>query len=742
MAGFHRFECDIMKTETKAIVASALVVALAITAISGVTYSWFSDSEDATINVTTGTIEVDAKWSDFTLKSANIDGEKTVHIGDHDTFPYTSSTFSSAETASSGSTKISVTAFMNPGDSFEFTISDIVLKNTIKAVFNYGYEIKVVDGPEAIPFVVKHTTTDPEFNVPNITYAGSDTAREFSDNTITVTLPMDCGNEYQGCSYQMEFYIVAVQSNSPDANITQSNSGAAVHDVTAGDNVVAVSPAEGVFDSATIQFNSGSSDGKIVVKTVDSTTEGITVSDGRAILAGVDVTTGGSEHALRGTDVRITFVIDGELSENSISIYHDGAAITPSDLTVNSEDGKTTISFTTSDGFSAYYVAANYDAKVGSAYYENLADAIAGAENGSTVTILRDIDTNETFTLDKKRTIDGNGHVLTSSASYLSDGGIFNVNNGASGSAIKNLDIHATAMSGNTGYGVGICLGDDDVSLASFSLIIENVDIYATQRGVTVYSNDNSDVELTIDGCKIYAVAEGLTDYTTQVTSTGNYNNSRGISLWRLENSEVNIFDTTVAGFYYAINIADGDPASLASSGLVVNINNCELFARAAINNHVEYATFNAESCRSVGINNFGGQSESFGFIVDDSTCVGCEYNIRGCTYVAYMNETGAANEGATQYLFCNRGADTSFSVDKDWNGDRTVYVNTYGSADVEKGGIFEHIVDDETIEICGGTYTGPAGNESYNPRAYIGAGCVVSSETTDGLTTYTVSAQ
>ena len=106
------------------------------------------------------------------------------------------------------------------------------------------------------------------------------------------------------------------------------------------------------------------------------------------------------------------------------------------------------------------------------------------------------------------------------------------------------------------------------------------------------------------------------------------------------------------------------------------------------------------------------------------------------------MNETGAANEGATQYLFCNRGANTSFSVDKDWNGDRTVYVNTYGSADVEKGGIFEHIVDDETIEICGGTYTGPAGNGSYNPRAYIGDGCVVSSETTDGLTTYTVSAQ
>ena len=470
MAGFHRFECDIMKTETKAIVASALVVALALTAISGVTYSWFSDSEDATINVTTGTIEVDAKWSDFTLRSANIDGEKTVHIGDRDTsFPYTSSKFSSAETASSGSTKISVTAFMNPGDSFEFTISDIVLKNTIKAVFNYGYEIKVVDGPETIPFVVKHTTTDPEFNVPNITYAGSDTAREFSDNTITVTLPMDCGNEYQGCSYQMEFYIVAVQSNSPDANITQSNSGAAVHDVTAGDNVVAVSPAEGVFDSATIQFNSGSSDGKIVVKTVDSTTEGITVSDGNAILAGVDVTTGGSEHALRGTNVRITFVIDGELSENSISIYHDGAEVTPSDLTVNSEDGKTTISFTTSDGFSAYYVAANYDAKVGSAYYESFDAAVSATDGTSDIKLLRDIEVSSTVLVNKKISIDLNGFDFTNNS-----GNAFYIYGG-------NLNVHGTGIISSPSSAVYI-VGSNNQSDNKYSVLTigENVSLIST----------------------------------------------------------------------------------------------------------------------------------------------------------------------------------------------------------------------------------------------------------------------
>ena len=48
-----------MKAQTKALLASIVVIALALTAVSGVTYSWFSDTEKAEIGVSTATVDYD-----------------------------------------------------------------------------------------------------------------------------------------------------------------------------------------------------------------------------------------------------------------------------------------------------------------------------------------------------------------------------------------------------------------------------------------------------------------------------------------------------------------------------------------------------------------------------------------------------------------------------------------------------------------------------------------------------------
>ena len=47
-----------MRAQTKAIIASVLVIALALTAVSGVTYSWWLDSESAEITISTGRMEL------------------------------------------------------------------------------------------------------------------------------------------------------------------------------------------------------------------------------------------------------------------------------------------------------------------------------------------------------------------------------------------------------------------------------------------------------------------------------------------------------------------------------------------------------------------------------------------------------------------------------------------------------------------------------------------------------------
>lgn len=43
-----------MKAQAKAAIASVVVIALALTAVSGVTYSWWTDSESTEIGITTG----------------------------------------------------------------------------------------------------------------------------------------------------------------------------------------------------------------------------------------------------------------------------------------------------------------------------------------------------------------------------------------------------------------------------------------------------------------------------------------------------------------------------------------------------------------------------------------------------------------------------------------------------------------------------------------------------------------
>ena len=59
-----------MKAQTKALVASVVVIALALTAVSGITYSWFSDTENANISINTGSLDVST--SDYTLKSVSM----------------------------------------------------------------------------------------------------------------------------------------------------------------------------------------------------------------------------------------------------------------------------------------------------------------------------------------------------------------------------------------------------------------------------------------------------------------------------------------------------------------------------------------------------------------------------------------------------------------------------------------------------------------------------------------------
>ena len=56
-----------MKTEYKAVIASVVVIALCLCAVGGVTYSWFSDTEQTDIEITTGSLSVDVIDDSFKI---------------------------------------------------------------------------------------------------------------------------------------------------------------------------------------------------------------------------------------------------------------------------------------------------------------------------------------------------------------------------------------------------------------------------------------------------------------------------------------------------------------------------------------------------------------------------------------------------------------------------------------------------------------------------------------------------
>lgn len=52
-----------MKSQTKALVASAIVIVLALSAVTGVTYSWFSDTETSDITISSAKVDIDGKYT-------------------------------------------------------------------------------------------------------------------------------------------------------------------------------------------------------------------------------------------------------------------------------------------------------------------------------------------------------------------------------------------------------------------------------------------------------------------------------------------------------------------------------------------------------------------------------------------------------------------------------------------------------------------------------------------------------
>lgn len=393
-----------MKAQTKALVASLVVIALALSAVSGITYSWFSDSEQADITVTTGKIELNFEsGSDITAV--------------YEEFPYTSVSTGVSMTWTTDSTGVKTTTIssmmLKDMDKLTFSIPKIIITNTIEA--NYYEQLTIKEGDSEV--------TDPYFTVTGLNEAAVSYAPVSGQNTNTVDahgieVLFNSENAAQGKTYTISLKFVAIQSNGP------TPAGKSTTVSTTGETSVTVNA--GTEGSATVTIPQQKEESKAVVSEADQQLmeKSYSLSSGLTVVSGVEVkgydSTGNQiQNYLKDQSVTVTLVIDGKCCDDSgklltgFQVYHGNAVFTPGTgesikASYNESTDKTTVTITTLQGFSPYAMVVDAVASVGDRYYGSVQDAVYAAESGQTVRILGELRIDD----GKEHTIKLNGNTL------------------------------------------------------------------------------------------------------------------------------------------------------------------------------------------------------------------------------------------------------------------------------------------------------------------------------------------
>ena len=120
-----------------------------------------------------------------------------------------------------------------------------------------------------------------------------------------------------------------------------------------------------------------------------------------------------------------------------------------------------------------------YVAEVGSTKYETLADAVAAAQDGQTVTLLCDVEQNTQLTINKSITLDLNGKTIKNTEDIWSDNAnaILSITNGAKVTITGNGTIAAKE---NDCYTINVVNGDLTIENGTF---VGNISVVQVQKG-------------------------------------------------------------------------------------------------------------------------------------------------------------------------------------------------------------------------------------------------------------------
>ncbi|MBQ8179989.1 MAG: hypothetical protein IJ026_06105 [Candidatus Methanomethylophilaceae archaeon] len=360
-----------MKAQMKAIAASAIVIVLALAAVSGVTYSWFSDTESSSINVTTGNIILKADVTDAYYK---VYGDDEVAIANGGNTPLNGTVgWTVADPGSELTEMIVEVGGMAPGDSLRLVYGGTI-ETTIDTVFNLTSgvsdpfsidDIVTINGTEYTSGIIDATNDEVGFKA-----------------EITISMSTEAGNELMGKEFNLPITFGFYQ-----ANIDSSELPAITTTVTAGEEAtVDVVAAGGKAASITMTLDTG---GEVNTSIISGSSSEYFLENAGEALVGIDVTlpTGASV-----TDASVTLSVPTGYDDTSVlTVFHvaDNGTMTEVAATITSSDGKTVATFTPSH-FSAYYLVDATVAKIEDKGYKTLQEAFDAITNSGEIDLVKD----------------------------------------------------------------------------------------------------------------------------------------------------------------------------------------------------------------------------------------------------------------------------------------------------------------------------------------------------------------
>ena len=409
-----------MKAQTKAVVASIVVVALALSAISGVTYSWFSDSETSNIDVSAAKVDIDGKYT----------GAPVVEI----TNGTTGADISTTASLVNGGKDIEIKNLVS-----NRTITanyELTNKSTINVLYRMYIQVSGISDENAKNMISLTGGNDPvkpadALNfVDGIAYVvGGESGVKMSvpggsvPSTYGFILKIESGN-YDFTDFSIKIVNEAYQTDFTYSKVQGIINGSASLPTTAVTDSISftgTAPAEtGAEESyANITFSSGA-----INKATDNGTKTVTLKtqmlNPDSDLAKIKLTLEGTDQTDFGSDtVTVSLSIPGNYS--GLNVVYNGLGAQPTDVkcVYDSARGVTDITFSTTH-FSEFKVVAG---EKSTATVNDEASLTAATSAGiRTITLSEDIVVSASVVVESKCTINLNGYTISNNIDIWNDG--------------------------------------------------------------------------------------------------------------------------------------------------------------------------------------------------------------------------------------------------------------------------------------------------------------------------------